>query len=84
MAAEAIELNRQGWSGEAIAQHLGVTNNTVCNYLRRFVEGQSLYGLDLEPSVVAEYRALRRERLLVNEERLIERRERLRALSPET
>jgi hypothetical protein len=44
------------------------------------MDSQPLLGSDLTPEEVAEYRSLRRERLLVNEERLIERRERLRIL----
>jgi predicted transcriptional regulator len=83
MAAEAVQLNRQGMSGVEIAKQLGVCEATVCNYLRRALESQSLFGSELTPEEVAERRSLRRERLLANEVRLIERRERLRALLPD-
>jgi predicted transcriptional regulator len=79
-AAEAVQLTRDGWTEESIAERLSVSTSTVRNYLHRFMDSQSLLGSDLTPEEVAEYRSLRRERLLTNEERLIERREHLRSL----
>jgi predicted transcriptional regulator len=79
-AAEAVALTRDGWTEEAIAEKQGVSTSSVRNYLHRFLDSQSLLGSDLTPEEVAEYRSLRRERLLTNEERLIERREHLRSL----
>jgi hypothetical protein len=79
-AAEAVQLTRDGWTEEKIAEHLSVSTGTIRNYLHRFMDSQSLLGSDLTPEEVGEYRSLRRERLLANEERLIERRERLRTV----
>jgi predicted transcriptional regulator len=79
-AREAVQLNRDGWGEVAIAERLGVTDSTVRNYLRRFLESQSLFGSDITPEEVSERRSLQRERLLANQEVLIERRDQLRAL----
>jgi predicted transcriptional regulator len=83
-ADEAVSLNRKGWSGEAIAAHLGVSTKTIQNYLRRFLAQNSRFGIEITPEVVAELRAEAREHIQGNQRRILARLERLQAVVPES
>jgi hypothetical protein len=82
-AGEAIDLNRKGWSGEKIAKHMGCTTQTIRNYLRRFLETESRYGIETTPETVAEMRAEALDHIQTNQRRILQRMERLQALQPE-
>jgi predicted transcriptional regulator len=81
---KAVEMNRQGVSNEAIAVELGVSTRMVINYLHQYLLTDARYPLNITPEVVAQMRSQHREHVEDNLRCLIQQREKLRALQPET
>src|SRR5258708_5148199 len=81
---KAVEMNRLGMSNEGIAAELGVTTQTVINYLHQYLLTDARYPLNITPDVVAQMRSQHREHVEDNLRCLIQQREKLRALQPET
>jgi hypothetical protein len=83
LRVQIVQMSREGMSNEDIARDLSITSKTVSRHMRKFLETDSKYPVNLGPEVVDLMRSEDLDQTQNNQRRILQQMEQLQSLEPE-